>query len=174
MISSTPSPSAQELADYLVEAAKVLRDESLDGVAMPETAEILDQSATLLRRLSETERERDEALQRVQMLEDDRRRAGDAMKIACGDLWGLGHPAYIMVHVREELEKMTRLWKELAVAKSAAEAGRDRLREMLAQADAVIEHIEGGADCRPQDGDCPFGKAIDEAIARHRLSQKGK
>jgi acetoin utilization deacetylase AcuC-like enzyme len=43
-------------------------------------------------------------------------RSNNAMRAALGDeLWSMGHPAFVVVHLRDELAKVTRLWKEASV-----------------------------------------------------------
>lgn len=54
--------------------------------------------------------------------ETDKDRGTAALRAAFGEeLWSLGHPAYVVTHLREEHSKMERLWKE-------ASAEVDRLR----------------------------------------------
>ena len=63
------------------------------------------------------------------------------------ELWQLGHPAYVVVHLREEIEKVTRLWKAATVERDAllarveaAEKNAGRMREFL------LAFINGGVN----------------------------
>lgn len=75
----------------------------------------------------------------VARLTDEHKRGTAALRVAFGEeLWRLGHPAYVVVHLREELEKITRLWKSAAVENDAllarveaAEKDAARYREAL-------------------------------------------
>ena len=68
--------------------------------------------------------------ERIRELEDDRARGTAALKAAFGDdLWQIGHPAYVVTHMREEYRKVEVLWKQ-------AESRAERLRE---SGDKVIE-----------------------------------
>ena len=166
MTSSTPSPSAQELAD------------KLDNIAKHDCtcsyAKALRLSATLLRRLSETERERDgwhlECIEVEQTLgkalgypwyKDDQKNFPSATEkdgVCVGE------------HVPGSIAS------EAAKRLLTAEAERDALREMLAQADAAHAYEQwtidgkGAAPMTQQE----YYQRYDEARHRHRLSQKGK
>lgn len=66
-------------------------------------------------------------------LTDERERGTAALRTAFGpELWQLGHPAYVVVHLREEIEKVTRLWKAATVERDAllarVEAAEAQLR----------------------------------------------
>ena len=54
----------------------------------------------------------DALAEQIEHIEDNQRRATAALREAFGpELWSLGHPAYIVTHLREELAKVTNLWK---------------------------------------------------------------
>lgn len=109
-----------------------------------------------------------------------------ALRTAFGDeLWRLGHPAYVIVHLRDELAKLDRQWKlarvELDEARAAlAEAQRDAERYRLMRRNptvdgeslVVVEVLEFNED-GPTDvyyayaGD-PLDAAIDAAIAKEQ------
>lgn len=75
-----------------------------------------------------------EARAEITRLTAERERGTAALRVAFGEeLWRLGHPAYVVVHLREELEKITRLWKSAAVENDALLA-----RVEAAERDAVL------------------------------------
>lgn len=56
----------------------------------------------------------------VERLTDERTRATAALREAFGEeLWRLGHPAYVVVHLREEFEKAMHLWKSACTERDA-------------------------------------------------------
>lgn len=64
------------------------------------------------RRSAELEAEIARLCAEVERLTDERARGTAALRAAFGEeLWRLGHPAYVVVHLREELAKLDRLWK---------------------------------------------------------------
>ena len=55
-----------------------------------------------------------------------------AMRTAFGEeLWQLGHPAYIVVHLRGELAKLDRLWKSATVERDRLCAENEALRAAI-------------------------------------------
>jgi len=75
----------------------------------------------------------------IERLHEQMERGTAALRTAFGpELWQLGHPAYVVVHLREEIEKVTRLWKAATVERDAllarveaAEKNAGRLRRGL-------------------------------------------
>jgi hypothetical protein len=54
--------------------------------------------------------------QEIAQLRDEREKATAALREAFGEeLWNLGHPAYVVAHLREEYAKAERLWKSGSV-----------------------------------------------------------
>ena len=59
----------------------------------------------------------------IERLHEQMERGTAALRVAFGEeLWRLGHPAYVVVHLREEIEKVTRLWKAATVERDALRA----------------------------------------------------
>lgn len=74
----------------------------------------------MLCREVEVAMERDELRAEVTRLTAERERGTAALRVAFGEeLWQLGHPAYVVVHLRDEIEKVTRLWKASTVENAA-------------------------------------------------------
>lgn len=74
----------------------------------------------MLCREVEVAMERDELRAEVARLTAERERGTAALRVAFGEeLWQLGHPAYVVVHLRDEIEKVTRLWKASTVENAA-------------------------------------------------------
>lgn len=93
--------------------------------------------------VDEAATERTEAADEIERLQgeaarltDERERGTAALRTAFGpELWQLGHPAYVVVHLREEIEKVTRLWKAATVERDA----------LLARVEAAEKDLMDGA-----------------------------
>ena len=74
------------------------------------------------------------------------RRGTDALREAFGpELWALGHPAYVVTHLRDELDKVTRLWKrssiELTASRERVERLQTGIREVIPEIFKYVGHI---------------------------------
>lgn len=92
-----------------------------------------EQAIESMKHARELERALTAANERVKELEDERERGVAALREAFGpELWKLGHPAYIVVHLREESAKAIHLWKKAEIERDALrEKGAAMLRALL-------------------------------------------
>ena len=62
----------------------------------------------------------------------DAARGTAALKAAIGDeLWQLGHPAYVVAHIREEYRKVELLWKQACVDRDRLVKENEELKRQL-------------------------------------------